>query len=91
MSAAVAPALADVIPLRPRRGRPSKADEASLELAARRSEEQAMALAAGPLLRRMELVAHEYGPAAWQVYAALAQWHRRHAARWADEDEGRVA
>lgn len=90
MAAVAAPVLADVIPLRPKRGRPSKADEASLELAMRRSEEQAASEAVGPLLRRMELVAHEFGPTAWQTYAALAQWHRRHAARWA-EDEGRAA
>lgn len=90
MPAVAAPVLAEVIPLRPKRGRPSKADEASLELAMRRSEEQAAAVVVAPLLRRMELVAHEFGPAAWQTYAALAQWHRRHAARWA-EDEGRAA
>lgn len=81
------PALAPVIPLRPRRGRPSRADELAMELAARRAEELGAAGAVGPILRRMELVAHEFGPAAWQTYAALATWHRRHAARWADDDE----
>lgn len=87
MTALPAPALAPVIPIdRPKRGRPSKADEAVLELAARRSEEQAAAVAVEPLLRRMELVAHEFGPTGWQTYAALAQWHRRHGARWADDD-----
>lgn len=78
-------AVSNVIPFHAKRGRPSKEDEATLELAMRRSEEQAASEAAGPLLRRMELVAHEVGPVAWQVYAALAQWHCRHARRWADE------
>ena len=88
MTALAEPTLAPVIPIK--RGRPSKADEATLELAARRSEEQAAAIAVAPLLRRMELVAHESGPTAWQTYMALAQWHRRHAARWT-EDEGQAA
>lgn len=88
--------VAQVIPLR--RPRPPVAvvaawrlEEAETELAMRRSEEQAASEAAAPLLRRMELVAHEVGPVAWQVYAAIAAWHRRHGARWSDEDEGRVA
>lgn len=92
MVAVAAPELAEVIPFRPKRGRPSKADEATLELAMRRSEEQEQALVVEPLLRRMELVAHEFGPVAWQTYAALAQWHRRHGRRWADgPDEGPAA
>ena len=87
-----APALAPIIPFRPKRGRPSKQDESTLELAMRRSEEREQALAVEPLLRRMELVCHEFGPVAWQTYAGLAAWHRRHSARWADDpDEGRIA
>lgn len=85
MAALAAPTLAPVIPITIKRGRPSKGDVATLELAMRRSEEQEQADAVLPLLRRMELMAQEFGPAAWQVYAALAQWHRRHSARWTDE------
>lgn len=59
-------------------------DEARMELAARRREEQAFAAAAGPLLRRLELMAREIGPAAWQTVAALASLHERHGRRWAD-------
>lgn len=88
--------VAQVIPLR--RPRPSAAvvaawrlEEAEAELAMRRSEEQEQALIADPMLRRLELLAHEFGPAAWQLYAGLAHWHVRHAARWADDDEGTVA
>lgn len=92
MATATAPALAPIIPFRPKRGRPSKQDEATLDLAMRRSEEQEQALAAEPLLRRFELMAQEFGPAGWQVYAGLAHWHRRHSARWHDDpDEGRIA
>lgn len=81
---------AQVLPFR----RPTtdwRAEEAQVELAARRSEEQEQALIADPMLRRLELLAHEFGPAAWQLYAGLAHWHRRHAARWADDDDGTVA
>lgn len=88
--------VAQVIPLR--RARPNIAvvpawrlEEAETELAARRSEEQEQADIARPLLRRMELMAQEFGPVAWQTYAAIAAWHRRHGARWTEEDGGSAA
>lgn len=81
------PALATVIPIdRPRRGRPSIADDLRLELSARRQEELDAAGSVEPLLRRLELVAHEYGPAAWQLASGLAYWHDRHRRRWTDLD-----
>lgn len=69
-----------------KRGRPSHDDEARLELAMRANEEQAQADVVLPLLRRLELLAHEHGPAAHQLVAAVAYWHQRHARRWSGDD-----
>lgn len=79
-------AATNIVAFRPKRGRPSLEDDARLELLARRREEQEAAGAVSPLLRRLELVAHEYGPAAWQLVSALAYWHDRHGRRWADPE-----
>lgn len=76
---------------RPKRGRPSKADEATLELAARRSEEQAMADLLFPLLQKAKLAARHHGRTEFEVVAAIDHLLTRHARRWADEEPERVA
>lgn len=73
--------VAEVIPLEARRHRVS-ADR--IELAFRRSEERAAHVAVMPLLRRLELLAHEHGPAAHQLVAAVEYWHQRHDRRWTE-------
>jgi hypothetical protein len=69
-----------------KRGRPSKEDEARLDLLAHRAEEQAAADAVLPLLRRLELLTYEAGPAAHQLVSAVSHWHQRHARRWSGDD-----
>jgi hypothetical protein len=75
------PATAQLIRFQPRMGRPSKADELALELAARQTEEQQMAEAVLPLVRRLRLMAS--GPVAESTVAAIDQALARHARRWA--------
>jgi hypothetical protein len=75
------PATAQLIRFQPRMGRPSKADELALELAARQTEEQQMAEAVLPLVRRLRLMAS--GPVAESTVAAIDQALTRHARRWA--------
>jgi hypothetical protein len=68
-----------------KRGRPSKEDEARLDLLAHKAEEQAAADAVLPLLRRLELLTYEAGPAAHQLVSAVSHWHQRHARRWSGD------
>jgi hypothetical protein len=75
------PATAQLIRFQPRMGRPSKADDLALELAARQQEEQEMADAIGPLVQRLHLMAN--GPVARTTVAAIDQALARHARRWA--------
>jgi hypothetical protein len=75
------PATAQLIRFQPRMGRPSKADDLALELAARQREEQEMADAIGPLVQRLHLMAN--GPVARTTVAAIDQALARHARRWA--------
>lgn len=75
---------------RPKRGRPSKADEATLELAARRSEEQAMDDQLFPLMQQAKLIARRQGSAEFRVIATIEALLTRHARRWADP-EGEAA
>lgn len=65
-------------------------EEATAELAARRSEEQAMADALFPLLQRAKLAARHHGRSEFEVVAAIDHLLTRHARRWADE-EGEAA
>lgn len=87
---------ATVIPMPRREGRPSNRDlvarlrliegaleTARAELAARADEEREMDRSLAPLVRRMEAIAHDHGPAAHQTAAALAWIAERHARRWA--------
>jgi hypothetical protein len=69
-----------------KRGRPSKEDEARLDLLAHRAEESEQAEAVQPYLRRLELYLHDAGPAAWQTLAVVARWHERHGRRWSGDD-----
>ncbi|MBX3031901.1 MAG: hypothetical protein KF809_17275 [Chloroflexi bacterium] len=73
-----------------KRGRPSKADDAVLELAMRASEEQAMDVAMAPLLDRLEVIARHAGPSMWRTVAEVVHIQTRHARRWQDEG-GRAA
>lgn len=82
---------AQVIQLRPRVVDAWLLEEAEADLAAHTAEEQEAAEAIVPLLRRLELLGHECGPAAHQLVAAVAYWHTRHARRWSGEPEGSVA
>lgn len=72
------PATAAVIPFRT--GRPSKADDLSLELAARAAEEAQMAEAIAPLVARLRLMAA--GPVAVATVSAVEAALTRHARRW---------
>lgn len=78
---------AQVIRLRPRVVDAWLLEEAEADLAAHAAEEQEAAEAVLPLLRRLELLGHECGPAAHQLVAAVAYWHVRHQRRWSPEDE----
>jgi hypothetical protein len=69
-----------------KKGRPSKEDEARLDLLAHRAEEKAAAEAVLPLLRRLELLTYEAGPAAHQLVSAVSHWHERHGRRWSGDD-----
>lgn len=64
-----------------------------MELEARRSEAIRLVIDAQPLLSRLELIAHEVGPVAFQHVAALRGLLARHAARWEPEpdDDGAAA
>ena len=73
-----------VIEFRPRMGRPTIADDLRLEFAARQQEEQEMADAIAPLIRRARLMAT--GPIAHATVAALDAALARHARRWATPD-----
>lgn len=85
-------AFAEPIPIdRPKRGRPTIADVLRIELDSRRVEERRMARDAAPLVSRMYLVAHEMGPATWQVVAALDHLLTRHARRWTPDQDGGAA
>ena len=77
------PATAAVIEFRPRMGRPTKADDLRLEFAARQQEEQEMADAIAPLIRRARLMAT--GPTALATVAAIDAALARHARRWAPQ------
>lgn len=79
------PATAAVIPFRPRMGRPSKADDLRMEFAARADEEQQMADAIRPLVRRLRLMAD--GPVAVATVAAIDAALERHARRWTTPPE----
>lgn len=74
--------VAEPIPFRPKRGRPSRADELQLEMDSRRLEERRMAVEVRPLLARLYLVAHEVGPAAHSTVVQLDQHLTRHERRW---------
>lgn len=69
-----------------KRGRPSKGDDAILELAARRAEEQAMADQLFPLMQQALLLARQHGTAGFRVVATIDHILARHARRWADEE-----
>ncbi len=69
-----------------RRGRPSAADDAALDMAFHVSEEQEQAATARPLIGRLYVIAQDYGPAAMQTVRALDHWHVRHARRWGPEE-----
>lgn len=74
-------------------GRPAddwRLEEAQAELAARRSEELAMAGLLFPLLQQAKVAARQHSRAEFQVIAAIDHLLARHAARWA-EDKGRAA
>lgn len=66
-------------------------EEAEAELVARRSEEQAMAVALFPLLQQAKLIARRQGSAEFRVIASIDQLLARHARRWAEPDGGRAA
>lgn len=73
--------------LAPKRGRPSAADDYRLEMAARRSEEQAMDSAMEPLMARLELIARQAGPVLWRTVAEVVHLQARHARRWSEDPE----
>lgn len=72
-----------VITFRPRMGRPSRADELRLELAAREQEERSMSESVLPLVRRLRLMAD--GPVAAATVAQIDAALARHARRWAPQ------
>lgn len=67
------------------RGRPSRAAERDLDHMFHADEEQEQARIASRLIEQLFVIAHDYGPAAMQVAAAMDRWHQRHARRWADD------
>lgn len=83
------PATATVIPLRPRMGRPSQAETLRMEFAARQHEEQEMADAIAPLVKRLRLMAS--GPVALATVTAIDAALARHARRWTPPSGGEAA
>jgi hypothetical protein len=75
-----APASAQVITFRPRMGRPSKADDLALELAARQQEETEWSEEVMPRIRRLQLMAS--GPVARATVAEIEAAMTRHQRRW---------
>jgi hypothetical protein len=68
-----------------RPGRPSRTIERDLDHRFHADEEQEQARIASRLIDQLFVIAHDYGPVAMHVVAAMEHWHQRHARRWADE------
>lgn len=64
--------------------RRTEADDLRMEIAARRMDAFDLVDAAQPYLSRLELVAHEVGPVAYQHVAALRGLLARHARQWTE-------
>lgn len=77
--------VAEVIPMR--RGRPTAASEAQMEMDSRTLEERRYSREQEPLIQRLYLVAREVGPTAHQTVAHLDALATRHRRRWSPPDD----
>ncbi len=87
MNAMLAPESIDAIRARKADHR-TEASDLRMELTARRLDALELVEAAQPFLSRLELVAHEVGPVAYQHVAALRSLLARHARQWDDTEGG---